>query len=265
MSLPNITRGETRLAYVDRGQGAPLLCLHGFPLDHSMWDMQTEFLALQQRVIVPDLRGFGESSVCPGTVTMEQMADDCVAILDELQITAPVTVMGLSMGGYVAWPLLRKYSERIGRVILCDTRAVGDTPQGIETRLKMAAHVLEHGTSFVAEAMIPKLFAPDTILNDPAVVELTRQLILRADPQAIAAAQRGLAERPDVTSWLPGFQQPALVVCGEHDAISPPDEMRQIAEALPNARFVLVPRAGHMSPLENPGVFNTAVREFLAG
>ena len=159
--LPSMVRaGDVELAVVERGTGMPLLLVHGFPLDHSMWNAQIEALGRQWRAIAPDLRGFGASQVTPGTGSMEQMADDLAALLDTLQVTEPVVLIGLSMGGYVAFQFLRRHAHRLRALVLCDTRAVPDTAEGAAGRHKLAAQVLEQGAAPVADAMLPKLFGP---------------------------------------------------------------------------------------------------------
>ena len=125
-----------------------------------MWRAQLDFLSTRWRVIAPDLRGFGKSVVTAGVVSMEQMADDCDRLLDQLKVAEHVAVCGLSMGGYVAWQFARKYRDRLHRLVQCDTRAVGDSPEAAANRLKLAEHVLKHGTEALATAMLPKLFAP---------------------------------------------------------------------------------------------------------
>jgi 3-oxoadipate enol-lactonase len=262
--MKSITVNHSTFAVADRGQGSPIVFAHGFPLNHTMWEAQLAALEGSHRVIAPDLRGFGRSDVTPGKVTMAQMADDCAAMLDELEITEPVTFVGLSMGGYVAWQFALRHAARLGKLVLCDTRAVADTPQGVETRLKMAELVLKHGTISVADAMLPKLFAEPTRERHPHVIDAVRQMILRAEPEGVAAAQRGMAERPDVTGELAKIAVPTLVICGEHDAISPLAEMRLIAESIPGAKLAVIADAGHMAPMENPVAVNEALRAFLA-
>lgn len=262
--MPTVNIGDISLNVLDRGRGVPLLLVHGFPLDHTMWQGQIDDLAAACRVIAPDLRGFGQSSVTAGTVRMEQFADDLADLLDGLGIQEPVVCCGLSMGGYVAWEFARRHRARVAKLILCDTRAVADSPEAAAGRLKTAEKVLAEGAKVVADSMLGKLFAPSTPQNQPAVVEATRQVMLRTSPQGIAAALRGMAERTDFSDKLSEFDWPALVICGEHDAIATADEMRGIAEKLPQAHFVMVKDAGHMAPLEQPAVVNAAIREFLA-
>ena len=263
MKLIPIVEG-TLSTFVD-GSGDPVLFVHGFPLDHTMWIEQLAAFAWSHQVIAPDLRGFGRSTITSGCVSMEEMADDCVRVLDALDVTRPITLVGLSMGGYVAWQFARKYPERMAKLVVCDTRSFADSPEGRETRLKMAAHVIEHGPAAVAEAMPAKIFAPAMFQEQPQVVAATKAVIAGTHPQGIAAAQLGMAARPDMTSFLATIRVPTLVVCGEHDAISPPDEMRAIAAKIPQAEFALIAEAGHMAPLERPGEFNRALRRFLAG
>jgi pimeloyl-ACP methyl ester carboxylesterase len=261
--MPIISVGDISMHVVQRGQGTLLLLVHGFPLDQTMWQRQIDELAAFCRVIAPDLRGFGHSGVTAGTVTMEQMADDLALLLDGMGIREPIVFCGLSMFGYVAWQFALRHRGRLAKLLLCDTRAVADSPEAATGRLKTAERVLAEGASVVAESMLGKLFAPLTFQNQPAVVEATRQVMLRTSPTGIAAALRGMAERPDVSGKLAGFDLPALVICGEHDAISTPDEMRAIAERLPQARFVEIKGAGHMAPLEQPAAVNRELRSFL--
>jgi len=253
-----------RLAYVDEGSGPPVVLVHGFPLDHAMWDAQVEALKDRCRVIVPDLRGFGRSDVTEGTVTMEQFADDVAGLLDALGVGEPVVLAGLSMGGYVAFQFFRRHRGRLRALVLCDTRAGADTPQAAAVRRETAENVLREGPDSLAENMPDKLLAAATLRDRPELGESLRRVIANSDPRGIAAASLGMAERPDVTAMLPEIDCPTLVVVGREDAISPPDEMRRIAAAIPGARLVEVPDAGHMSPMENPAAVNAALREFLA-
>lgn len=256
---------EVALHVVTSGSGPVLLLVHGFPLDHGMWQGQFAELADSYRLIAPDLRGFGRSE--PGsepTITMGRMADDLAELLDALRVTEPVTLCGLSMGGYVALAFWSRHEERLGRLILCDTRAAADTPEAAAGRLATAAAVLDQGTDQLTEGLLERLFAARTWQDSPALVESTRQVMRRTPAPAVAAALRGMAQRDDMTEALPRIHVPALVICGEHDLISPPDEMRGMAAALPRAEYVPIAGAGHMAPLEQPAAVNRAIRRFLA-
>jgi 3-oxoadipate enol-lactonase len=262
MTTDTIPIHDGQLHVVQSGSGTPLVLVHGFPLDHTMWQKQIDGLADRFRVIMPDLRGFGKSSITAGLVTMPRMADDLAEMLTALQVTQPIVFCGLSMGGYVGWQFALRYPERLARLIQCDTRAAGDSVEAAAGRIKLADRVQKEGPSFVAETMLPKLFAPATIESKSPVVEATRQVILRTDPKGIAAASRGMAQRSDVTSQLSKLALPTLLIGGQHDAISPPAEMQGIAAAMPQARFVEIAAAGHMTPLERPAAVNAAIREF---
>jgi pimeloyl-ACP methyl ester carboxylesterase len=262
--MPRIKIGPLSLNVEDRGRGQVLLLVHGFPLDHTMWQGQIEELSSSFRIIAPDLRGFGKSDVTPGTATMQQFADDLAALLDAMAIREPVTFCGLSMGGYVGWQFFQRQRAKLARLIQCDTRAIADTDEGRAARLKTAEAVLKEGAATVAKAMQPKLFSEQTAKEKPEIVAATQQVMLNTNPQAIAAALRGMAERPDVTSMLPKIDVPTLLVCGEQDAISPAKEMRGMAAAIPGAKFVEIAGAGHMAPLEDPAAVNRAIREFVS-
>ncbi len=255
---------QVELQVLDRGQGIPLVLVHGFPLDHSMWDAQISAMSAHRRVIAPDLRGFGGSQVTPGTVTMEQMADDLAHLLDALEVDEPVVLCGLSMGGYVAFEFWRKYPARLRGLVLCDTRAAADSPEAARGRMETVEKILAEGMAPLADAMLPKLFAPGTLAQYPNAVAIQRRQILATSAEGAAAALRGMAARNDFRDRLSDIQLPALVVVGEHDAISPVEEMRAIAAAIPSAELAVIPAAGHMSPLENPEAFNTALEQFLS-
>ena len=269
----------TELRYIDRGHGPPVLFVHGFPLDHTMWDSQLDAISQQCRVIAPDLRGFGRSllrsaGVPPASTeareppvlpfAMQQFADDLAALLDALGIYEPVVYCGLSMGGYIAFQFWRKHAARLRGLVLCDTRSTADTPEAAAGRRVMADRVLKEGPAFVAETMLPRLFCEATRQQRPELVEGLRRVVMANSPRGIAAAALGMAERPDMTASLGDIRCPTLVVVGQDDAISPPAEMRGLAQKIPAAEFVEIPAAGHMSPLENPAAVTAAIVEFLA-
>ncbi len=249
----------------DEGIGPPLLFVHGFPLDHRMWAAQLDRFKDRYRVIAPDLRCFGESVAGVDLVTMEMMADDLNRLLDALEVTQPVIYCGLSMGGYVGWQFYRKYASRIRALILADTRSKADSAEALQSRAKMVDHLLRAGTQYVAEPMLPKLFAPDSFRRSPGAVAQVQETILSARPQSVAAAIRGLSARPDMTGLLPEIKTPTLLIVGEEDTLSSPDEMRAMAGSIPHARFEVIPQAGHLTPMENPTAFNAAVEKFLGG
>ena len=262
-AMNTIELADVKLAVAERGAGAPLLLVHGFPLDHSMWRGQLDGLADEFRLIAPDLRGFGASGLGEAAVSMERYADDLAELLDALAIDEPVHFCGLSMGGYVAWQFCKRHKARLASLILCDTRAVADSAEAAQNREAMAERVLNEGASVVAEAMAPKLFAESTAKEQPEIVAATRKVMESSSPQGVAAALRAMARREDFTAALNGIETRSLVICGRHDQISTVDEMTGIAGALPNAELLIVEEAGHMAPLEQPQAVNDAIRAFL--
>lgn len=246
------------------GEGPPLLLVHGFPLDHRMWDAQLASLAKHYQVIAPDLRGFGGTPhVDKSCHTMADFADDLAVLLEALNVTQPAIFCGLSMGGYIGWQFWRHHRERLAGLIICDSKAVADTPEAAANRLDLAKRVLAEGTGSLAESMPEKLLAPQTLVDQPAIVTAVQQQILHASPQGVAAALTGMSQRPDVTDWLSEIDVPTLLVVGEHDGISPPAEMQEIATAIPGAGCAVIAGAGHMSPLEQPADFLSAALPFL--
>jgi pimeloyl-ACP methyl ester carboxylesterase len=261
--MGRVTVGDIALNVVEQGSGRVLLLAHGFPLDHQMWRHQIDEFSRTHRVIAPDLRGFGQSDVSPGVVTMTSFADDLARLLDVLNVREPVVFCGLSMGGYVAWQFALRHRQRLSKLIVCDTKAVADSPEGAKARLENAQKVLAQGPQAIIDGLLAKLFAPQTADRQPDIVKATRKVMLDTKPEGIAAALRGMAERPDVTPQFANIDVPALVIGGAHDAIATVDEMRFFASQLPQGRFVSIADAGHMAPLENPAKVNAAIREFL--
>jgi len=261
-STVNIGNAEL-LVHVE-GDGPPLLLVHGFPLDHTMWERQIGAFRESHRVIAPDLRGFGGSSVTEGVVTMADFADDLATLLDRIGVTEPVCFCGLSMGGYIGWDFVRRHRERMNALIVCDSRAGGDSNETRQTRRLTAERVLAEGSGFLAESLSNKLFAPVTRSENPQLIAGLRDVITRTSPAAIAAASLGMAQREDATSLLPQIDVPTLLVVGEHDVISTANEMREMAEAIPGSQLAVIDRAGHMAPLEQPEAVNSAMRAFFA-
>ena len=259
VELPEIT-----LNVYDEGDGEVILFVHAFPLDHTIWQPQLEAFSDSHRVIAPDLRGFGLSEATSGTVGMDRFADDLAALLDALWATERVTLCGLSMGGYIAWQFWKLHPHRLRRLILCDTKALPDNEETKKTRADVADRILKEGPGFLATDVTPRLVSKETQQNRPEVVASLQDVIQRSQPEGVAAALRGMAARPDATDWLPMIEVPTLLISGTDDLISPPREMNAIAEKMPNAKFVEIPNAGHMTTVENPEAVNAAIRQFLA-
>ena len=246
------------------GAGTQLVLLHAFPLDGRMWEPQVEALQGSYQVIVPDLRGFGAArEQAVEEAGMDLLADDVARLLDDRGLDR-VILGGLSMGGYVALAFVRRHADRLGGLLLLDTKAGVDSEQAWADRRAMAERVLAEGTGFLPEAMLPRVLGKTSLEERPELVERVAALIREQDPRAVAGAQRGMAARRDAADVLAGIAVPTLVITGEEDAITGPELGRELAAAIPDARFLLVERAGHLSNLERPEVVNEALLDFLA-
>ena len=252
------------MAYDDLGRGSPVVFLHGFPFDRSMWREQAEALSATCRVVAPDLRGHGETTVVNDPATMEEMAEDVAALLNGLGMERAV-VCGLSMGGYVALAFFRKYSERVRALVLADTRPQADTDEGRRAREETAQRALKDGMEPIADAMLPKLLSSSTRESRPDIVERVRAMVLGTRPAGAAAALRGMALRRDQTDLLPLINAPTLIVVGSEDAITPPSDAEAMHEKIEGSRLLRIEGAGHVSNVERPEEFNRALVDFLNG
>jgi pimeloyl-ACP methyl ester carboxylesterase len=253
------------LNFDDVGPGPVVVLLHGFPLDNNIWEFQKGAIGSEYRIIAPDLRGHGRTAAPAGTYTVDAMADDVLETLDALGITEPVVLGGLSMGGYIALSIVARYPERLRGLMLFDTRATADTPETARVRDELARQVEKTGSvETVVEAMLPVMFAPVTRERHADLIARVGEQMLRTLPGGIVGTLRGLAIRPDRAAVLTRIRVPTLVVVGEKDAITPTDQSRAMAAAIPGARLVEVADAGHLAPIENPAAVNRAVLEFLA-
>jgi pimeloyl-ACP methyl ester carboxylesterase len=264
-STHHVAAGGTRLAVHTAGSGLPLVLLHAFPLDHSMWTLQ-EPLAEQVRLIVPDLCGFGGSDESvPESIAA--LADDVVALLDAIHVAVPAVICGISMGGYVAQHVAARHPDRVAAVILVATKLEADSAEARAGRTDLAAKVGRLGLGILADAMIPRLLADSPEAREAAgradVESLLRRTILAQRVGSVQAALAALGGRPDMTEPLRQLRPPALLVAGAEDAITPRVCLERAEEIIPRAKLLIVPAAGHMVPLEQPQVFNAAVLEFL--
>lgn len=250
------------LAYTDRGSGLPLVFLHAFPLNRSMWEPQVKALATRYRVIAPDLRGHGESDAPLWRYTMDQFADDVVGLLDHLSLPRAVLI-GLSMGGYILFAFQRKYAERVQALVLADTRAQADTEEGRLNRFALAQVAYREGAGAVAEAMLPRLLSAASLQGRPDLVAQVRAIITSNQVSGIAGDLMAMAERPDSVPILKQTACPTLVIVGEADQATPPADARLMADAIPGASLGIILGAGHLANLEQPEAFNRAVISFL--
>ncbi|TDD66791.1 alpha/beta fold hydrolase [Actinomadura rubrisoli] len=248
----------------DVGTGTPLVLLHAFPLSSAMWLAQREGLAARFRVITPDLRGFGGSLLGPEDPSIDVMADDVARLFQRIGVRRAV-VGGLSMGGYVAMALCRRHPGLVLGAVLAGTRATADSGPVREARLRQAERLEgEEGVQVLVDDVLPNLVGPTTLQRRALVYGRVRGLVQATPPQAAAWAQRAMAGRADSFGTLRGLKVPALVMVGDEDVLATEEEARAMVEALPNAELLVIPRAGHLSAVEQPDLFNQAVAEFAA-
>jgi pimeloyl-ACP methyl ester carboxylesterase len=244
------------------GDGPAILFIHGYQLDRTIWRDQIDGLDGYRR-IAPDLRGMGQSDAPDLGYGMGIYADDLAALLDALGVD-DVVLCGLSMGGYVIFEFLRRWRDRVRAVILVDTQAEADGTEARRTRDVVAATARESGAGAIADAMLPKLLAPGTVEESPELAEHIRRMMAATPIAGIVGALAAMRDRRDSTGLLPTLAGlPALVIVGEEDVITPPDGARRIAAAIPGARLVIVPGAGHLTPVERPSETTAAIRDFL--
>jgi len=253
------------LAYDDWGNGLPLILIHGFPLCRKMWRPQAEALTRAGcRVVTPDLRGFGESGVPAGPVSMAVYADDMVGLMDHLGIDKAV-VGGMSMGGYVLLNLLERYPDRVAAPIFIVTKAGGDDDAAKARRTALAEACRTQGIQPVAELFRTLLFAPATLTDNSGLVDEVLGWVRATDPMGAAGGLMAMRDRKDFVPLLGTIGHAALVIGADQDQAMPLDHSRLMAEQLPNATLHILQEGGHMVNLEQPTGFNVAILEFLAG
>jgi pimeloyl-ACP methyl ester carboxylesterase len=257
-----------RLRYLEAKPGGSgrvlgtLVLVHAFPLNARMWEPQLSLSERGWRIIAPQLRGMDDGKQDPPTTSMDDYAGDVIDLLDGLHIDEAV-IGGLSLGGYVTLALFRHASDYFRGMVLADTRAEADTPEGIEGRKRMLKLVEEKGPAAVADMMIPKLLSDETQRDRADLVEHVRTLILASSTDGIAGAVTAMMKRQDSTALLGSVRCPTLVLVGEHDQLTPPSMARTLHQGIGGADLEEIPGAGHLSNLEQPKAFNLALERFL--
>ncbi len=255
--------GTFAVEYDDIGAGPVVVLLHAFPLSRAMWRPQREDLQAVCRVVTPDLRGFGGTGGFAGPPSVDRMADDVAALLDALRVNEPVVVGGLSMGGYVALAFARRFPGRLRGLILADTRAEADTPEGKANRDRTIALARSHSAGEVFEQMLPKMVSEETRSRRPGVIGEARRIAAGQSQVGVIAALQALRDRPDATPSLRAIAVPTLVLVGSDDVLTPPAAAQALAAGIAGSQLAVIQGAGHLSNLEQPGLFNAAVRTFL--
>jgi 3-oxoadipate enol-lactonase len=259
--MRKVVRG-VEMAYDDVGSGPSVVLLHGYPFNRSMWGDQIAELKKHHRVIVPDLRGHGESGLTAAPMTMQSLATDIAALLESLNISR-ATIGGLSMGGYVALAFYRLFPLRVRSLVLADTRAQGDTEEAQQNREQQAEKALREGMEGIADGLLTKLLAPETVTKHPEIVKSLRAMMAETNPEGAAAALRGMAARQDQTSFLSRIIAPTLILVGSEDAITPVVDSQLLHREIGGSRLKIIEGAGHVSNLERPEEFNAAFVKFL--
>lgn len=262
--MPLVELSDCSVSYLDVGRGTPLVFVHGFPLDHTMWQHQIADLQKNFRVLALDLPGFGQSRAPQAEMSIAGFADNVAEFLDKLGVQEQVTLCGLSMGGSIAMQFALRHPQKLGRLILCDCRAAVDTPEGLKTRHDLAERVLKEGPDFVASSMPARLFAARTIEQHPDIVQATQAVIRATAATSVAGGSRALANREDMIPRLHEIKVPTLVIVGSEDVISTSGEMKAISERIPTCHYVEIAGVGHMAPLEAPAEVNAEIRAWLA-
>jgi pimeloyl-ACP methyl ester carboxylesterase len=250
------------IGFDDEGSGSPVVLLHGYPFNRTMWRDQVEELKRHHRVIVPDLRGHGETTVTPGVATMEDMAEDVAALLESLEVSR-FLLGGLSMGGYVALAFYSLFPSKVRSLVLTDSRAQDDTQEARRNREVQAEKALSEGMEAIADGLLPKLLARETISQGPDIVKRVRDMIVATNPEGAAAALRGMAQRPNRIPLLSNINAPTLILVGSEDALTPVTDAELMHREIGGSLLRIIEGAGHVCNLEKPEEFNRALVEFL--
>lgn len=248
--------------YRDEGEGLPIIFIHAFPLNQTMWDEQVAALRGTCRAITLDMRGFGRSGFGSSSHSIDEMALDIHGLMNRLGIDRAVLV-GLSMGGYVSLAFYRHYPGSVQALVLADTRATADTPEARERRIKSAEKAEREGSAAIADDMTPLLLGRSSLATRPDLIARTREMIEANSPAGIAAAQRAMAARRDSTDLLGTINVPVLVIVGSEDSLTPPAEAETMNRAISGSQLQVIDGAGHLSNLELPQLFNAALSAFI--
>jgi pimeloyl-ACP methyl ester carboxylesterase len=253
---------DAEIFYEIRGSGPPVVLLHPFPSHHEFWHPVASALESHYRLILPDLRGHGESEIGEGPALMPKHARDIARVLDAVGV-GKAAFVGCSIGGYILFEFWRRSRERVNSLVLCDTRPQADTAEARANRLRSAATVVEQGTEPFIETMIPKLMGRTTLTTRPDLVEGARVMMRKMSAENISLVLRGMAERPDSVADLKAINVPALLVVGEEDVLSPVADGELMRQNIPGSQLKVVPKGGHYSPWEQPEAVGPVLRQFL--
>jgi len=251
------------LSYDDVGEGnIPIIFLHGFPFDKTMWQKQMEDLKTSYRVIACDIRGFGKSKDEVSHLSINLFAEDLIKFMDTLNISKAV-ICGLSMGGFIALNVIEKFPERFEALILCDTQCIADTTEVKIQRYKTIDQIIEHGPNNFNDAFTNSVFYSDTLDENKLIVDSLREIVFANSKHIIVAGLNALAERAETCSTLNKIKIPTLIICGKEDSVTPLVQSEMMHKEIKESLLHVIKNAGHVSNLEHPIEFNETLRNFL--
>ena len=254
---------DFNLSYDDIGEGTiPIVFLHGFPFDKSMWQEQLDYLKPTHRVIACDIRGFGKSTDEESHLSMDLFANDLILFIDKLGLEK-VIICGLSMGGFIALNAMKRFPSRFEALILCDTQCVADSHDVKAKRYKTIEDIKEYGVSNFNEGFLKNVFHEDSITNKPELVEQLRRVVFSNSEHIICQGLVALAERSDTCSITNRITVPTLIICGREDVVTPLEESKFMNKNIKGSVLHVINNAGHVSNLEEPAKFNKLLRDFL--
>jgi len=250
------------IVYDDLGAGDAILLIHGQPFNRSMWDYQKEMLSRNHRLIIPDLRGYGESGITTGMVLLDELALDLIYLLEHVSIKKAI-VVGLSMGGQIALEMYRWQPSLFRAIVLADTDARAEDEKGYQNRLTLSAAILRDGMEKFTDERIHLFMCADTFRNKPAVVKHLENMMKTTPPAGSAAVQRGRAERLDYTPLLEKIDFPALIVVGDQDIFTPLESAAYMHKRIKNSTLAVIKDSGHIANMEQAEAFNEALGRFI--
>ncbi len=260
--MERLRSDDAEIVYEIRGSGPPVVLLHPFPCHHEFWHPVAAALDSRYRLILPDLRGHGDSEIGEGPALMPKHASDIARVLDAVGI-GKAAFVGCSIGGYILFEFWRRFRARVTSLVLCDTRPQADTAEARANRLKAADVVLEQGTEPFIESMIPKLIGRTTVATRPDLVDGARAMMRKMSAEDISLVQRGMAERPDSVADLKTINVPTLIAIGEEDVLSTVADGELMWQNIAGSQLKVIPKAGHYSPWEQPEAVGAVLRQFL--
>ena len=241
----------------------PIVFIHGFPYDHTMWDKQIDDLKSNYFCVTYDIRGLGQSPIGDGQYTIESFVDDLELIIRELNLDKPI-LCGLSMGGYISLRAVERNESNYSGLILCDTRSSADTDEGKIKRADNIKKINVLGVKQFVSDFVPICFSVKSITDANEEYSRVLNKSLNSNAIGVKGCLLAMAGRTDTTSYLSKIKIPTLLLCGEDDRLTPPDVMELMAEQIPGAQFEIVPGAGHMAPIENASFVNSRIKKFLS-